>query len=90
MIEEIISHTTELHIRQQISRNNARKFLKLKYSWNENTIQNIDRMALQNLLNNSTFYKWVQTLKFVYHRLPTGKRLFQELKKCPYYNYLYP
>ena len=71
-------------LRRLAHANDAAIFLRKKYKWNNNTFQNICWPQHSSSLNNMTETRKRHAIRFIHHRLPTGKMQFGLKHPCPH------
>ena len=81
-----IHNKVDHHIRQQYHADEARKFLMQKYKWSKTTINSIDWETQRNIINKLPHTLQRTSLRFIHHRLPTGKMQFDIKHRRPYCN----
>ena len=81
-----IHNKIDHHIRQQSHADEAREFLMQKYKWSKITIKSIDWETQRNTINKLPHAIQRTCLRFIHHRLPTGKMQFDIKHRRPYCN----
>ena len=71
-------------LRRLAHANDAAMFLRKKYKWTNNTFQNICWPQHSSSLNNMTETRKRHAIRFIHHRLPTGKMQFGLKHPCPH------
>ena len=83
---QYIHNKVDHHIRQHSHADEAREFLMQKYQWSTTTINSIDWETQRNIINKLPHAIHRTCLRFIHHRLPTGKMQFDIKHRCPYCN----
>ena len=81
---QYIPYKFDQYMRTHHHQDNAKRYISLKYKWNNDTYQDIDWTSHKKSIQNFPLYKKRQIVKYIHNYLPIGKLNFTIFNTCPY------
>ena len=82
--ETYIPNYTRKEIRSHYGAQDAARFLKEKYRWTQQTLDNIEWELHAAIIQNQKYSRKKTTIKYIHRWLPSGSKRFGQNLRCPH------